>query len=423
MASNRLIRRRDAILRAIGFGSAVVLSVACSTKPPDPTPVALPSESVDASQGKPWWLRSPPRLAELTFVDVTVAPMDVERTLAHQTLLVRDGRISALGPRDAVPVPPAAVRIDGRGNFLVPGLADMHVHATDQAHGLLYLANGVTSVRNMWGWPSHLTATERADRGEWLGPTLYTTGPITDGSPPVWPNSIIVDTAEDAERVVDAQHQAGFRSVKVYNNLTFDAYRGIVGAARRLQMTVVGHVPTAVGLQAALLARQDSIEHLWGYLKELPFSDPRTLADHTRDAGVWNCPTLVLWHHSVFGPSADERVARPEMRYLAPPLIIEWLTRTRALPATTVEQLTAVVQALHDAGASLLLGTDAPNPWVVPGFSIHEELGHPLGPACHHSKPCELARATQHGSSGRSVNSVPSRLANALTCCYLTTTR
>jgi imidazolonepropionase-like amidohydrolase len=318
--------------------------------------------------------------------------MDAERLLSRQTVLVRDGRISAIGPVDAVPLAQGTVQIEAQGRYLMPGLADMHVHFYDRAHGLLYVANGVTTVRNMWGLPAHLMATEQVERGEWVGPTFYTTGPITDGSPPVWPDSAIATSAEDGERRVEAQRADGFTSVKVYDNLSSVAYTGIVSAARRLGMPVVGHVPRAVGLQQALAARQDSIEHLTGYLAEAAFAGAAALADQTMAAGTWNCPTFTVLHHRASVQTLDARLARPEVRYLSGPLMRDWVARSAALalPAASLPQFATLVRALRDAGAPLLLGTDALNPWVVPGFSIHEELGHFLSASL---TPFEALRA------------------------------
>src|SRR5262249_27152642 len=133
---------------------------------------------------------SPPPPVEdsgvVAFVGVTMVPMDAERRLPDQTVVVRGGRLAHGGPSSTVPVPAGALRIDGRGKFLMPGLADMHVHLYTRDDLLLFLANGVTFVRNMWGSPQDLVWRARVERGELLGPTIYTAGPLLDGSPPIW---------------------------------------------------------------------------------------------------------------------------------------------------------------------------------------------------------------------------------------------
>jgi hypothetical protein len=251
-----LLSRRELLIQAGRAGAIAAFASACAPAP------------AQANQVLPWW-QLPAASMPLAFVDVTVVPMDEERILPHQTVLVSEGRIAEVAPvgSEAVPLTDATLQVDGRGRYLLPGLADMHVHLHDPLHGLLYLANGVTTVRNMWGFPTHLAAIHQVERGHLLAPTMYTTGPLMDGSPPYWIGSTVVNTAAEAEASVEAQHADGFKSLKVYESLTRDAYRGIVTAARRLDMRVVGHVPKPVGLRAVLAEGQRSIEHLRGYIR------------------------------------------------------------------------------------------------------------------------------------------------------------
>jgi cytosine/adenosine deaminase-related metal-dependent hydrolase len=339
--------------------------------------------------------------------------MDAERVLEHQTVLVRDCRIEAVRPVADVVVPDDAERIDGRGRYLMPGLADMHVHYNEPGFGALFLANGVTTVRNMWGWPAHVKARTRVEQGELLAPTMYTCGPIMDGRPPFWPGSAIIETTEDAERSVAEQKQQGYDFLKVYGFLTLEAYDGIVAAARRHDMRVVGHVADQVGLRHALVSGQASIEHLHGYLDALipddaPPAEIRSLGDRivrqaqyadeanisrvvewTCEAGTWNCVTLLVNRMSGTARlSFEEELARrPEVRYLSPGHVGFWnpknnprnvapwsIEREGAALQRTIELRKLLVRALRDAGARLLLGSDTPNPFVIPGFSIHEEL-------------------------------------------------
>jgi hypothetical protein len=344
------------------------------------------------------------------FVDVTVVPMDTERLLPGRTVLVRDGKIDAIGPTADVAVPLDAERIDGRGRYLMPGLCDMHVHYNESSFATLFVANGVTTVRNMWGVPFHVQARDAINAGaEVVGPAIYTCGPLMDGNPPLWPGSEVIETAEAAELSVAAQEQQGYDFLKVYNMLSREAYDGIIRAGRQHGMRVVGHVPNDVGLEHVLASGQASIEHLNGYLAYL--SDDRTpdsptanltdrfiyWTDHadegkmpdivaaTVEAGVWNCVTLIVSHK--MGPARlafDDECKRPELRYLSSAYIGNW-RHTASYPITDraradkafrrADELRAqLVRALRDAGARLLLGSDTPNPFVIPGFSIHDEL-------------------------------------------------
>lgn len=165
----------------------------------------------------------------------------------------------------------------------------------------------------MWGHPAIAAFAKEIDAGRVLGPHIYSTGPITDGNPPVWEFNRVVETPKEAEEAVRSDKQAGYIAIKVYNRLSKDAYEAIVAAARQQGLPVVGHVPTAVGLSGAIAARQDSIEHLTGFWQALQPDDsaawkksPRelvqqadlkklpALAEAIKVAKVWNCPTLVV---------------------------------------------------------------------------------------------------------------------------------
>jgi imidazolonepropionase-like amidohydrolase len=362
----------------------------------------------------------------IAFVHANVVPMDSERVLADRTVVVRGGRIEAVGPSADLAIPEDVLAVDAGGHYLMPGLADMHVHVWTEADFLLFLANGVTTVRNMWGSEQQLDWRARIENGELLGPTIYTAGPLMDGSPPIWDGSTVIETAEDAQRAVRDQKEAGYDFIKIYNRLSLEAYEALLASARDQGMPAAGHVPDAVGLDAVLASGQVAIEHLGGYgdatviegspmdlppgrsiselnratadaLKqiqsgEMAFSDLYddakliAYAEATRDAGVWNVPTIVVFQE-IPSDEADEVFSRPEMRYVDP------LTRATWDPSTTFyydglsdDEIRLMrrwndlrlhrAEALHEAGARLLLGTDTPNPFVVPGFSIHEELAN-----------------------------------------------
>jgi imidazolonepropionase-like amidohydrolase len=358
------------------------------------------------------WLNAQER--PVAFVDVTVVPMDKEQTLPHQTVVVVGGRITQVASAVSAKVPHGALKIDGRGKFLMPGLADMHVHfirpaaagqfqpsaSNDYAHenqalALLFVANGITTVRNMWGHPAVNDFAKEVDAGHILGPHTYSTGPVTDGNPSFWESARVVETREQAEEAVQSDKQAGYIAVKVVDHLSKEAYQALVAAARQQGLPVVGHVPTAVGLSGAIAARQDSIEHLTGFwealqpdgsgaqkktarelvqqadLKKLP-----ALVQATKAADLWNCPTLAVGNHII----RTDAVWFQELS-LVPPGIVERYRKAYTLnpddPRFSPEARAlnnAIVKALHDGGAHLLLGTDAVKPSVLPGFSLQEEL-------------------------------------------------
>lgn len=170
----------------------------------------------------------------VAFVDVTVLPMDGERVVAGQTVIVRDGRIAEVGPSGRVPVPAGALRVEGKGRYLMPGLAEMHGHlpspqvAEPLARDLLFLfvANGVTTVRGMLGYPNSVELRERAARGEFIAPTLYVASPGFSGqSSP---------SAPDAVRRVKEYKAAGFDLLKMHEGLTLEVYDAVTDVAHEV---------------------------------------------------------------------------------------------------------------------------------------------------------------------------------------------
>jgi imidazolonepropionase-like amidohydrolase len=341
----------------------------------------------------------------IAFVDVTVVPMDAERLLPDQTVLVCKDRIVAMGEHDQIKVPSGARVISGQGRFLMPGLVDMHTHLGLEEALKLYIARGVTTVRNMWGTPMHLEWRARIAKGELLGPTIYTSGPIVDGENPVHDGSYVVRTPEEAVQAVTSMKKAGYDFIKVYGGLSAQSYDQLIAAARSQGMPVIGHVPHSVSLEHAIESGQRSIEHLDGFIEALQRDDspvkgkwdgasrrkkidyldesriPR-LAAQLRDAGVWSCPTRVVKDELSPPEFVRKKIDRPEARDLPPCERAIWepggtpSAEVQASNQRILALFDRLIVALRDAGARLLVGTDPGNPLVVPGFSVHEELAH-----------------------------------------------
>ena len=342
------------------------------------------------------------------FVGVTVIPMDSERLLRGHTVVVRGQRIIAVGPAADVEVPAGATRIDGRGHFLMPGLAEMHGHIPPQAQATsdqieqvlaFYVLNGITTVRGMLGAPHHLDYRARAAAGDVLSPTIITTGPSLNG------NSI-PDVASARKAVTD-QKAAGYDLMKIHPGIRRDVYDAMAETAKRLNIRFAGHVPLDVGLLHALEQGQWTMDHVDGYLEALvrdgsPVSGTQSqffgfnLVDHldmsklpalvqaTKAAGAAIVPTQSLFE-SILGPlSPDQLAAWPEMKYWIPAQVEGWKRATLntrqssgVTPDNAQRYLTArrqVMRALYHAGVPFLLGSDAPQWWNVPGFSIQREL-------------------------------------------------
>src|SRR5690349_6308061 len=355
-----------------------------------------------------------PRAAQGTyaFVDVSVLPMDRDRVLAGQTVVVRDGRIVALGPRASVKVPTDAQRIDGNGKFLMPGLAEMHAHVQgpnappelNRDIMFRYIANGGRTIRAMLGAPNQLFLRDQLKKGEVLGPTMYVAAPSLNGNSSPNPDT--------AMKLVRAHKAAGYDLLKLHPGLTRATYDSAVKVAREVGITFGGHVSQQVGIDRTLEVRQSTVDHLDGYIEgavadplkrrimtpteQVPFSEwmagvtdekINELARRTRDAGVWNVPTMFLWE-SLYGSFAPESAAtRPEMKYAPKQWVTGWINQKRnqanalsngGVTAELGRELLAhrrkLLKAMADAGAPLLMGTDSPQMFNVPGFALHREL-------------------------------------------------
>jgi imidazolonepropionase-like amidohydrolase len=347
----------------------------------------------------------PPAVA---FVDVTVVPMDGDRLVASQTVVVQGQTIAEIGPSAAIKVPAGALRVDGRGKFLMPGLAEMHAHipggqAPDElVERTLYLfvSAGVTTIRGMLGHPRHLPLREAAARAEIISPTIYTTGPSFNGQS--------ATTPEQAAKMVADQKAAGYDLLKIHPGLTVPVFNALVAEARKQGIPFAGHVPADVGVHRALEARYASIDHIDGFVEALvkegtppdvlskpgwfghnlvPYIDEAKVAPlvaKTRASGVWVVPTEHLMELFMNTDDPEVVARRTEIQYMPRTMVEGWIKQRKeflAQPDITPQKTKAflalrkrLIKALHDGGAGLLLGSDAIQVMSVPGYSIHGEL-------------------------------------------------
>jgi imidazolonepropionase-like amidohydrolase len=326
----------------------------------------------------------------IAFVNVTAVPMDGRGVVPATTVVVDEGRVVAMGPSASVKPPMATtLLIDGRGKFLMPGLAEMHGHIPSPSSPIidhvlfLYVANGVTVVRGMQGAAGQLAVRDRAARNEIVAPTLVLAGPALTGA-----NAGTPDAAAATARKQSAE---GWDLLKVLGGMNRDAYDAMVAAAREVRMPFAGHVPPAVGLEHVLLRSQDTIDHLDMYAESIggeraPVTDQaiEDLVARTLKAGTWNVPTLYVWE-TLRGPvTLESRTSLPELRYMPRQTVAQWTKGLQnrlqgpAFDATAarhyIDNRMRILGALHRAGAGILLGSDAPQQFNVPGFSIHREM-------------------------------------------------
>lgn len=340
------------------------------------------------------------------FQNTTVITMTEAGVLESQDVLVSGGRIARVVPSGTVAAPQGATIVDASGRFLMPGLAEMHAHVPGPAQAqyaedvlLLYVAHGITTMRGMLGHPWHLELRRRIAEREVIGPRLFTAGPSLNGTS--------VPDVDTAVREVRAQHAAGYDFLKLHPGLSRPVFDAIATTANGVGISFSGHVSDEVGVLHALAARQRAIDHLDGYMQLL--ADPRCLdgpvapgffgvgltdcadADRipavvkaTLAAGTWMAPTQVLLEQWALPPTDAELKARPALRYLPAGTLEGWrAARTRFLGMQALSETQArrfielrrrLISEMHRAGVPILLASDAPQVFNIPGDSALAEL-------------------------------------------------
>ena len=346
------------------------------------------------------------RQREIVFKGVNVIPMDQERVIENQTVVVRNGKITAMGNAAAVKFGNGALVVDAKGKYLTPGWAEIHAHVPpiDDIEPMkevlmLYLTNGITTIRGMLGHPKHLELRSKINSGEILGPHFYATGPSFSGQS--------VKTAERGAEMVREQKAAGYDYLKLHPGLTNQTFPAIAKTAQEVGIPFVGHVSFNVGVWRAIDANYSSIDHLDGFIEAItPRSD--TLAEQEtglfgswiayradaslipklvsglREKRIRVVPTQALAERWLSPLPAEEFTDDPEMKYMKPQEVQNWVKAKNTYtsnPNFSKEHAEKLVQIRRKLiyecqknGVELLLGSDAPQVFNVPGFSIHHEM-------------------------------------------------
>lgn len=344
--------------------------------------------------------------ADHAFVGVNVIPMTQDDVVENQTVVVHDGVIVATGPADGIELPDDVQIIDGAGRFLMPGLSEMHAHVPPVADPprelledimFLYIANGVTTIRGMLGAPYQIGLADELESGGMLGPTFYVAAPSLNGNSAPEPDT--------AAALVRAHEAAGYDLLKIHPGIPLDAWDALAQAANEVGISFAGHVPADVGLFHALESGMSCVDHLDGYVEaidtpeldarleageDVPLEEIRALVTDsaiaavvqaTVAAGAYVVPTMYLWDNLYNDHEPHEMVQLPEMRYVSQTQRDNWIAQSEGrqdVSAATTRVVTdtrrRILQALNDAGVGILMGTDSPQLWNVPGFALHREI-------------------------------------------------
>jgi imidazolonepropionase-like amidohydrolase len=345
------------------------------------------------------------RQQEIVFTSVNVVPMDSERVLENQMVIVKDGSISAIGKK--LKYGRNALVIDAKGKYLMPGLAEMHAHVPPnedtEAHKrvlFLFAANGITTIRGMLGHPKHLELRSKVNSGEVFGPRFYTTGPSFNG--------LSVKTAQRGSEMVREQKAAGYDFLKLHPGLTKETFAAISSTAKEVGIPFAGHVSFGVGVWRAIDAGYSSIDHLDGFVEAMvpgieSMVEQQTglfgmyvadkadqsvipkLMSELKSKSIWVVPTQSLadrWFAPNF--TGEEFLKDPDSKYMDKKTVTQWIDSKKNLLANEqydekkINDFIALRRKLilecQKNGVGLLLGCDAPQVFNVPGFSTHNEL-------------------------------------------------
>lgn len=338
---------------------------------------------------------------------VNVLPMTSEEVLKDYTVLLKDGKVFKMGPSNKLKVKKKNQVIDGTGKYLMPGLTEMHAHIPTPENGddtwvrqvlFLYVANGVTTIRGMLGDPYLLTLRKNVENEILIGPRIFTSSPSMNGN--------TIKTPQEAREKVVQYKKDGYDFLKVHPGVKREVFDTMAKIAQSLNLPFSGHVPVEVGIRHALATRYASVDHLDGYLEGtvaadilaqnpnggffgytyVPNADEKqldALAAETKKQGVWVVPTQSLFTRWFSPTDANVLANEPEMQYMPSKTLYQWRQNKSNLTGANYSEVLwqrfilfrhKILQSLYKADVDLLLGSDAPQVFNVPGFSLRHEM-------------------------------------------------
>ncbi|MEH6512308.1 MAG: amidohydrolase family protein [Maribacter arcticus] len=343
---------------------------------------------------------------DMLISNISIIDVETGKLLENRNVIIDSGRIKGI-TIDKLNTNNFDTLIDGTAKYLMPGLAEMHAHipppTTSQERIeetlFLYLSNGVTTIRGMLGDPLHLDLRKQAHEGTLLSPRIYVSSPSLNG------NS--VKTKEEAVEKVTQYQKDGYDFLKIHPGIQRDVFDQAVETANKVGITFAGHVPVDVGVRHALESNYASIDHVDGFLEGLVPTSANVKADENGFFGyaftpladttnidelvalakkhkVWIVPTQSLFERWFAPITADELLNQPEMKYMPKSTLEKWkTTKETSMQDESFSEIQwqqfddirkQLIKKLQDNGHGILLGSDAPQLFNVPGFSIQHEV-------------------------------------------------
>jgi imidazolonepropionase-like amidohydrolase len=333
--------------------------------------------------------------------NVNVVDVKTGKILQNRTIAIDNNRITSIYDNEIVGSE-ATIVIDGKGKYLIPGLWDMHAHYQWSHVDLdpLLVANGITGVREMWGnMPAFVEIPGRSQPEGLISPDVYLSGDLLDGNPPSFPaGCLVVTTPDEAVAAVQKQIDQKVDFIKVYSSLSEECFMAIAKEASKRNITFAGHIPNGVSIFKAIEAGMVSSEHLYGFLNVCSSVDTsnealvRTFSEKRFDSicslltrsSMWLCPTLTV--NRAMSYLNDTLFTNDNRMSYLPGYVLEiWNQKMSPYTNTEVDNFAnsarvrylfeqSLIGKMNERGVKFIAGTDFPNPYVFPGFSLHDEL-------------------------------------------------
>ena len=323
--------------------------------------------------------------------NVHVVPMTSDTVLRNHMVIIQDGMIAEIVPDGSVS---ELEVIDGNGKYLMPGLIDMHVHVWDEYELGLYLANGVTTVRNLWGQPMHLRMKDAINSGEILAPMFYTSGPKLTGPVFMGDDNLQLFTQEEAKSKVIEYKERGYDFIKTYYGLTEELFDAVLAQAAESKMDIASHPSAEVSYSYHFRPEIKTIEHAEDIVQQpLEYQLDTTKLDevvalYTYSPNVSHCPTLVVYYNIYRLLTEPNILSSSEMNNMNPLIRMvdsqaqfdRW-SNTKANDSSIVRRIKAqhnfhllAIKKLQEKGVKIVAGTDSGIGITSPGYSMYQEL-------------------------------------------------
>jgi len=333
--------------------------------------------------------------------NVNIVDVNTGKILRNKTIAIDNNRITAIYDNEIVGSDSTVV-IDGKGKYLIPGLWDMHAHYKWSHADLdpLLIANGVTGVREMWGnMPAFVEIPKRSQQEWLLSPDVYLSGDLIDGNPPSFPaGCLVVTTPSEAVEAVKNQIDQHVDFIKVYSSLSEECFMAIAKEARKRNITFAGHIPNRVSIYKAIEAGMASSEHLYGFLNACSsvdtsnealissFSEKKfdSICSVLAKSSMWLCSTLTV--NRAMSYLNDSIFINDNRMSFLPGYVLEiWNQKMNPYTKSQMDNFAestrvrylfelSLIGKMNEKGVKFIAGTDFPNPYVFPGFSLHDEL-------------------------------------------------